>query len=292
MDSFGTKLKREREKQKVTLDDVSISTKIGTRFLQALENDRFQELPGGIFNKGFVRAYARHLGLDEDQTLSEFALASGEDAPKQVSAGEAAAKPKIWQEEPSERTELPWGYLVVALIVVGFGLAFWGIYSHERQAGKPREMPIDPAIASQPVSPQPVSSSTLRSSSAVRPGSSATGVPVPVSPASSRAAAPVATAPVDSAVFTVSVHLHQDTWISITTDGESVARGILPADARRTIHGRSRIVVRTGNAGATDLAFNGSNVPIAGAENEVKTFTFDSHGLESPAPAAAATAQP
>ena len=68
MPSFGEKLKQEREKRKMTLEEISISTKIGTRMLQALEEDKFNQLPGGIFNKGFIRAYSRYVGLDEDQT--------------------------------------------------------------------------------------------------------------------------------------------------------------------------------------------------------------------------------
>ena len=80
MPSFGEKLKQEREQRKITLEQISISTKIGTRMLQALEEDRFNQLPGGIFNKGFVRAYARCVGLDEDQTVAEYLEASG-DAP-------------------------------------------------------------------------------------------------------------------------------------------------------------------------------------------------------------------
>ena len=80
MPSFGEKLKMEREKRKITLDQISASTKIGTRMLQALEEDKFNQLPGGIFNKGFVRAYARFVGLDEDQTVADYLQASG-DAP-------------------------------------------------------------------------------------------------------------------------------------------------------------------------------------------------------------------
>jgi len=56
--SFGEKLKQERVKRKITLEQISVSTKIGTRMLQALEEDKFSQLPGGIFNKGFVRAYS------------------------------------------------------------------------------------------------------------------------------------------------------------------------------------------------------------------------------------------
>src|ERR1700686_4388209 len=78
--SFGQKLKLEREKRNVTLEQISVSTKIGIRMLRALEEDQFNQLPGGIFNKGFVRAYSRVLGLDEEQTVAEYFQASG-DAP-------------------------------------------------------------------------------------------------------------------------------------------------------------------------------------------------------------------
>ncbi len=81
MPSFGEKLKLEREKRKISLDQISSTTKIGTRMLQALEEEKFSQLPGGIFNKGFVRAYARVVGLDEDQTVADYLQASGEASP-------------------------------------------------------------------------------------------------------------------------------------------------------------------------------------------------------------------
>src|SRR6267378_1300583 len=72
VEPFGTRLKRERELRGITLDDVSLSTKIGKHFLSALEEERFDQLPGGIFSKGFVRAYARHLGIDEEQAVADY----------------------------------------------------------------------------------------------------------------------------------------------------------------------------------------------------------------------------
>src|SRR5262249_59252047 len=78
MGSFGDRLKKQREQRSISLDDIALSTKIGTRMLRALEEEKFEQLPGGIFNKGFVRAYARHVGLDEEQTLSEYMTALGE----------------------------------------------------------------------------------------------------------------------------------------------------------------------------------------------------------------------
>src|SRR5580692_11399339 len=76
---FGEHLKREREMRGVSLDEIAAATKINTRFLEALENGRWSELPGGAFNRGFVRTTSRFLGLDEDGMVAEFALeTSGE----------------------------------------------------------------------------------------------------------------------------------------------------------------------------------------------------------------------
>lgn len=75
MGSFGERLQREREMRSITLDEIADSTKISTRFLRALETEDFSKLPGGIFNKGFVRAYAKYLGIDEEQAVIDFVSA-------------------------------------------------------------------------------------------------------------------------------------------------------------------------------------------------------------------------
>src|ERR1700720_541778 len=85
VESFGARLKREREQRKITLDDISLATKIGTRFLTALEEEHFDQLPGGIFNKGFVRAYARCLHMNEDQAIADYIAATGASTPAQNS---------------------------------------------------------------------------------------------------------------------------------------------------------------------------------------------------------------
>ena len=56
---FGEHLKREREMRGVTLEEISAATRISTRFLEALENEHWEELPGGVFNRGFIRSVAR-----------------------------------------------------------------------------------------------------------------------------------------------------------------------------------------------------------------------------------------
>src|SRR6185312_10800561 len=70
--TFGEKLQREREMRGITLEEIAEATKIGTRSLRALEEQDFDKLPGGIFNKGFVRAYSKYLGIDEEQSVADY----------------------------------------------------------------------------------------------------------------------------------------------------------------------------------------------------------------------------
>ena len=72
MASFGEILKRERELRAITLREISAATKISVRHLESLENNRFQDLPGGLFNKGFIRAYASYVGIDCDEMVNHY----------------------------------------------------------------------------------------------------------------------------------------------------------------------------------------------------------------------------
>ncbi len=72
MGAFGEKLRKQRERRGIELEAISNTTKISTRMLRALEDENFDQLPGGVFNKGFVRAYARQIGLNEEQAVAEY----------------------------------------------------------------------------------------------------------------------------------------------------------------------------------------------------------------------------
>jgi len=69
---FGDKFRKARESKELSLDDVSNVTKISARMLQAIEEERFDQLPGGVFNKGFIRAYAKHLGLNSEDAVTDY----------------------------------------------------------------------------------------------------------------------------------------------------------------------------------------------------------------------------
>jgi cytoskeletal protein RodZ len=72
--SFGEELRRERELRQISLREVAEATKINLRYLEALETNEFEHLPGGVFNRGFVRAYAQHIGVDPDAMVNAYLL--------------------------------------------------------------------------------------------------------------------------------------------------------------------------------------------------------------------------
>src|SRR5579862_8869084 len=75
MGHFGHNFREAREKRELTLDQVSNVTKISPRMLKAIEEEHFDQLPGGVFNKGFIRAYARHVGIDEEEAVTGYLAA-------------------------------------------------------------------------------------------------------------------------------------------------------------------------------------------------------------------------
>ena len=72
MANFGETLKRERELREISLRQISEATKINIRYLEALEENRFDALPGGLFNKGFIRAYATYIGVDGEAMVNSY----------------------------------------------------------------------------------------------------------------------------------------------------------------------------------------------------------------------------
>ena len=117
---FGERLKRERELREVTLEEITSATRIGPRFLEALENEDWEKLPGGVFNRGFVRSVARYLGLDEEAFLAEYDLAHG----TQVAPADERPEQRI----PSPPKWLPAAIVIGVLVLLG-GLIAGGIYA-------------------------------------------------------------------------------------------------------------------------------------------------------------------
>src|ERR1700732_624508 len=116
---FGEHLKREREMRGVSLEEISAATRISTRFLEALENDHWDQLPGGVFNRGFIRSIARFLGLDEDNLVAEYALET-----------KNRVDPGVIPDPPAEMHR-NWGPAIVAFGVLAvIAAGGWFLFVH------------------------------------------------------------------------------------------------------------------------------------------------------------------
>ena len=303
MSSFGEKLKLEREKRKITLEQISSTTKIGTRMLQALEEEKFSQLPGGIFNKGFVRAYARTLGLDEDQTVADYLEASGDGPPVQVEPnGRENARAHAAREHESGRLEiraevasrqLPWGMLALILLIIALGLSLWNYHrrEQERLASQPKPAPHAGAqAADQNTSTTGASNSAAQPAAVSEPASSSPAPPVssaePSPAGSSQSQASAAAAAPASGEFEVVIQARDESWLSVFVDGKPAGSETVEAGNERTYHGRERITVKAGNAGALEFRLNGKALPVGGDPGEVKTITIGPAGVVPSAPSA------
>jgi len=144
--SFGEELRRERETRGIRLDQIIQTTKISSRHLKALESDEFGMMPGGVFNKGIVRSYARVVGLDEEECVSRFMSAykaSGEML--EDDANWTAFAENIGRTRDPERkktlTRLRWAGLVLMICALAASGLFTYNWLAPRQGWTPINLP-------------------------------------------------------------------------------------------------------------------------------------------------------
>lgn len=304
MGSFGEHLRREREMRGISLDQIVATTKIGRRLLTALEDEQFDLLPGGIFNKAYVRAYAKCVGMDEEQAVAEYLQAAHEALPdSRVIAQQHAS---IYAPGPVRRPGFPVTPVLILVAVIAAGVGGWKLYrDHLKEREKQAEVAAPPAdmspqsqATSAPASvggePPSAQTSVLPKSTAspgVSPHSQPMSSPAAKTPAPATATAAAARQPESSSAgapsegsFEVVVRPKSTAWVSIKSDGQIVVRGVIKPPDVKTIRANNQVVFFTGNAGAVELSFNGKNVPVSGGVNEEQTLVFDSRGVLPPAP--------
>ncbi|MBZ5566287.1 MAG: helix-turn-helix domain-containing protein [Acidobacteriia bacterium] len=264
MGSFGERLQREREMRGITLEEIAEATKIGTRSLRALEEQDFDRLPGGIFNKGFVRAYSRYLGLDEEQAVADYlaalteAQAAGKVTRQEPTASGAAPDRNIFigEDDYSEPLRLP--LIPIALLVL-IAVLLYGGWRYYTQHGLPNLRHVR-AAGQQPSQP-----ASKAAPPAARPDTAV--------------ALPAATRAQPAGGFVVRVKAKEDTWVSLVADDKPVMSGMLQAGDEKSVHAQRSVVLKTGNAAGVELFHNDKMVPTLGASKEVKTVEFTAAGL-------------
>ena len=267
----------------VTLDEIAESTKIRRAHLEALEKEDFRDLPGGVFNKGFVRSYARFIGIDEDQAVADYAAASNEVAPPEDQFPlEIHEKPD--RELNPRSSQLPLIGSVVALVIVVAGYVVYHAKHHQPEsvAASVSADTHDAAGTSQPVEEH--------ESTAMESATTTKAVPVKENLPAHQPEKQVASAELEKRstaedkplspehTFFIIIKAKEDAWVSVVADGRRVSHGILKADKQRFVRAARQIVVKTGNAGGIDVSFNGRPLGAIGNESEARTLMFTPTG--------------
>lgn len=155
MGQFGDELRRERESRGVALETISAKTKVITRYLTALEDEKFERLPGGILSKGIVRGYARTVGLDESVWVERFVTASREHGQTEPDWSEFVQNVGKTRDQSKRRgnTRLRrTGLAVLLVVLVGFGWFVWRYMSGRVMADEAQQHAVSSTATTAPSS--------------------------------------------------------------------------------------------------------------------------------------------
>jgi cytoskeletal protein RodZ len=143
--SIGEKLRLEREAHGIALRDISEQTRISMRYLEAIESDDYRRLPGGIFNRSFIRAYAKFIGFDEQEAIDEYnrtLLEHGE------STDDAASKPfrsQVYTDDGAHNRSPLMTLFLAIIILAALSLAVWaGLHFYQRRVAPRTNQRVTP----------------------------------------------------------------------------------------------------------------------------------------------------
>jgi cytoskeleton protein RodZ len=253
--TFGEHLRREREMRGVSLAEISTATRIGVRFLEALENEQWDRLPGGVFNRGFIRAVARFLGLDEENLVSEYALLTHDTAEKAVwntaaSAGNSGG-------ERTSRHVLLWGLAALVVLLSAGGAWAWREYGSTLRTWRepvpelpPAQTPAAPAVAAPEAGANPA-------------------------PANSASAA-------DAEMLELKVEATQATEVTVAADGKTVFDGRMKPGGAQQFKAKDRFDVSARNSTALLMDLNGQTLAPPGRPGAPGKITLTRKDLKKP----------
>lgn len=286
--SFGAWLRTQREARGVTLQAVVEASKISLRYLEALEGDRFDILPAPVFVRGFLREYARIVGLDGDEVVNFYLLA-------QPSGGERAAESRLapprGERAPSRRGSLlGYGALLVALLAVFVGVAmaisWW--------AGRRVERAIAPTAAG-PTAAEIVAPSSQAATPPVAPRSSPeVAPPTALEPATmlspSAPPPPPDGAAAPPALLRVVLEFQQDCWVEVVVDGRRRESELKAGGETLALEAKEYVSLTLGNAPAVRVEVNGRSFPLTSEGSRVvRDLRIDRAALAPPGATADAT---
>lgn len=268
MGELGNALRQAREAKGLSLAQVEEQIKIRSAYLSALEEEDFDQLPGPVYVKGFLKNYAQYLGLDPAQVLSLY----------QPPAAEITPTTTAMLNEPLEGFSLrrywPIGAVLLALALLV--AAAWAYQHYDILALFTRPTATPTSTATPTVTPAPATPTPLPTTATLTPS------PTP-------GASPTPTVSVAGLELGIEI-TGERSWLLVEVDGERAFAGILEPGATQTWRAEERIYVRSGNAGAVRLTLNGESLGLFGEIGQVLEQEWTAAGV--PTPSSTPTASP
>ncbi len=138
--SLGEKLRQAREERGISISEVAEQTRISPLYLEAIDADNYKTLPGGIFNKGFVRSYAKYVGVDEQEALQDYSRLMTEHEAKEDEKYKAY-RPEVLTDDRTGSSVLPtvlFAVVILGLMTAGiFGILYLYNYVQNQQSQPP-----------------------------------------------------------------------------------------------------------------------------------------------------------
>lgn len=222
METLGQEFKRKREERKVSLKEVAEETRVGVRFLQAIEADDFAALPGGVYTRSFIRTYAKYLDLDEEDILARYRK-------YEVVVEEPAEPMKNYKEFSNDSNPISlWVGLIVLLALIGGGT--YGILQYLNKNNFYSQVSNTPTPTVETPSPTPVVNTTP---------------------------SPTPTPTIEKVVLTLKTS-KGESWVSVLTDDEIKPKIlIVPSNSSKDFEANDKLKVTIGNLPVVQLEING-----------------------------------
>ena len=260
---FGPWLRRQREMREITLREISDASKISLRYLQALEDERFDLLPAMVFAKGFLRQYARYVGLDQDEVVNRFLIASRDEAEEEEEAAEIEEALAVAGRGRSTALAGAWKYailiVVVAVALLAIVFLLPRLLDREGSSGRPGQPP--PGI-------------TVPDSAAETPPAAPAGSAEAPARGPARPVRPSA-APADEAPLRVTLDFREDCWVEATVDGARRVSEMRVQGESLQLQAQKEVDLRLGNAGVVDIEVNGRPYPLQATPGQVRRVQID-----------------
>jgi cytoskeleton protein RodZ len=243
--TLGEKLRQAREARGSTISEVAEQTRISAQYLEAIENNDYRTLPGGIFNKGFVKSFAKYVGVDEHEALQDYARLMSDQGEENIDDPKTY-RPEVLTDDQARSSILP--TIIFAVIILG--LLTWGVLALVNYYQNSQESPL------------------AANTNANKPASNAANTNAAVNP--------TATPPISTNEIKLEFKTSETVSVEATVDGKRASKLVSPnAPETYTAQQSLRLQYYSGFADRVQIVLNGKQIAAPPAPSNRNSVSFE-----------------